>query len=81
MQKSPRNVHHQRGQGGGAGATRRSAAGLGTYELIMGAALDVGSYDGVLAQADAARAALRESTASSSGEGGGGDDAVIWWWS
>lgn len=64
----PRKIRH-RGAGAtvaAAAASGTSAAGLGTYEMIMGAALKTRRYDDVLAQADAARAALREAAASSS---------------
>lgn len=51
----------------GAGApARTSAAGLGTYEMILGAALAASRFEAVLAQADAARAALRDASSSSS---------------
>lgn len=53
---------------------RRLSAGLGTYELIMTAAASAGRDDAVLAQADAARAALRDSDSSAlASEGGDGD--------
>ncbi|CAM9515495.1 unnamed protein product [Ectocarpus fasciculatus] len=71
---SPRKTR----EGAGA-AARTSGAGLGTYEMILGAALAAGRFEAVLAQADAARAALRDASSSSSAEydhggsrGGGG---------
>lgn len=87
---SPRKVRQQRGDTPAATAARTSAAGLGTYEMLMSAALKAGRYDAVLAQADAARAALRGAASSpptssgydnddgSSGRGGEGSDARAW---
>lgn len=79
---SPRKARQQRRDTPAAATARTSAAGLGTYEMIMGAALKTGCYDAVLAQADAARAALRDAASSSSSSGyennsgGGGGEGV-----
>ncbi|CAM9621379.1 unnamed protein product [Hapterophycus canaliculatus] len=64
----PRKIRQQRDSRDGAPppAPRAPAAGLGTYEMILSAALAAGRPDAVLAQADAARAALREASSSSS---------------
>ncbi|CBJ32111.1 conserved unknown protein [Ectocarpus siliculosus] len=62
---SPRKTR----EGAGA-AARTSAAGLGTYEMILGAALAAGCFEAVLAQADAARAALRDASSSPSSSSG-----------
>ncbi|CAM9588434.1 unnamed protein product [Ectocarpus sp. 13 AM-2016] len=56
----------RRAREGAGAAARTSAAGLGTYEMILSAALAAGCFDAVLAQADAARAALRDASSSSS---------------
>ncbi|CAM9386504.1 unnamed protein product [Scytosiphon promiscuus] len=75
----PQKIRQQRGARDGAAppAPRSPAAGLGTYEMIMSSALAAGHPEAVLAQADAARAALREAASSSSSsaydnDGGGG---------